>query len=195
MKIAGISFMKNMEARKRLIILILILMQPVMFIFGGIVVDFYRDWKEDNRPQHVVVPKFGLFSNFDVAEYVIDNIPQYLNLIASCERFPENFSYFFRKREDDCGINVGDIIINNGPYWIDPWGRLYQIRYDLDGGKLQVRSRGRYEWTSWDDIIKELPFLDKNYPKHGKALYVNMLEYYEKAQREDMNCIFNLGWH
>lgn len=123
----------------------------------------------------------------------------FLRYIQMCKRFPDNlkdrYSPISDNAPEDCKSSFDEysketerhLLKFGTPPWIDPWGRPYQIRYDLDRAKLQLRSQGRYLWTEYDDIFQETYFDGKSYKEQ--------VEYCKKVQKDDMTCIFNRGWH
>ena len=155
---------------------------------GSISNDFYRDYKIDHKPQHKLSRRFEADSNIGVAHFFVSLIHSYLSYVDTCERFPEHFSDMFRKI-DGCGLDYDEVKINGMPFWIDPWGRPYQIRFDRNKRKLMVRSRGRYLWTSWDDIENETTLGNVG------QLFNDEIKKCEKIPDGDLACIFNRGWY
>lgn len=122
-----------------------------------------------------------------------------VQFIGVCKTFPEDYKGFYNENSDPKNIACNELVKDwkkqRGAYkdfpvytpWLDPWGRPYQIRFDLERGKLQVRSQGRYLWTELDDIVGETFFNGKSY----KA----QVEYCKTVSKDDMSCIFNRDWH
>ncbi|GAB4411655.1 MAG: hypothetical protein OHK0056_15890 [Bacteriovoracaceae bacterium] len=118
--------------------------------------------------------------------------------ISNCKKFPVDFKEFTETEflEEPCRYKkfvpneAKQLDIKNPVFpWNDPWGRSYQIRYDLERGKLQVRSRGRYLWWPWDDIIGETSL------SIPKVIEDEMLDHCKKVPKDDTSCVFNRGWH
>jgi len=173
-----------------------------LFLGRGLINDYYKDHFEYGdgiyfRGQLTPVQESKGFVSLALGA---------VSTISACKFFPNKISDFydetnFESDNPSCMVwkaippYKGFDLNNHRPIWIDPWGRPYQIRYDLERGKLQVRSQGRYLWTESDDIVGETPFLGKDYPKDGLPLYVEMLERCKTVPKDDMSCIFNRGWH
>jgi hypothetical protein len=186
-----------MKLKKRSVVFLIVIIFPLLFI-GWI-------YKIDRIDRHrFPTSKVGI-SNWGEAFEHTRGLSSLVNLISSCKRFPDNYEDAFRKT-DSSNCNPLENKSKDNPLaydtefpdyqpWIDPWGRPYQIHYDLERGKLQVRSQGRYLWTEFDDIVGETPFLTKDYPKDGLPLYVEMLEHCKKVPKDDLSCVFNRGWH
>jgi len=122
------------------------------------------------------------------AERMVKGSPvRIVRTISVCKKFPDSYKdqFFTIIGPNDQCEKVQETAEERR--WIDPWGRPYQIRYDLERAKLQVRSQGRYLWWPWDDISDETYFDGKNY----KA----QVEYCKTVPKDDMSCIFNRGWH
>lgn len=124
--------------------------------------------------------------------------------ITDCKKIPKNLEEIFHKTKDNEACNrfanydpkdikfkplSDDPAYQGYQGWIDPWGRPYQIRYDLERGKLQVRSQGRYLWTELDDIVGETSL------SIPKVIEDEMLEKCKQMQKDDPKCPFYRGWH
>ncbi|PIP91355.1 MAG: hypothetical protein COV38_09085 [Bdellovibrionales bacterium CG11_big_fil_rev_8_21_14_0_20_38_13] len=132
-------------------------------------------------------------SNVGMARETVQGVQGVIEFIKNCNKFPHDFE--FRLRSKDCtGKNLrenSDFSRNprfvnwNQLPWIDPWGRPYQLRYDRERKKLQLRSQGRYLWTSLDDIQAET----------NLAVPTDLVEPERQKCDQGQDCIFNRGWH
>lgn len=117
---------------------------------------------------------------YSTQPYMGDGMPSSRDGAKPCERVP------IKVYDGELG---SEGILELSYFWIDPWQRPYQIRYDLDRGVLQIRSHGRYLWWPWDDIIGERSL------SIPRTIENEMLEHCKKVPKNDMSCIFNRGWH
>jgi len=167
------------------------------FIYQKVVENNYI---EDNVDYSDGIYSSGPLSRVSEANAFVDNKFAFIDHISTCKQFPEKISDMYDPEKvnsevKSCkALNVKPAFRSEDPskhrpVWIDPWGRPYQIRYDRERRKLQVRSQGRYLWTESDDIVGET----------NMAIPVDMADA-ERAKcdslpKDDMSCIFNRGWH
>lgn len=154
---------------------------------------FYRNWQIDNTPE-ISPQTWGSVTKRNAAYSIVQRTGHYVDYISRCKRFPNNFEDMFHEHADDLKsckplprqpVNVLEPYKENEGPWIDPWGRPYQLRYDRERRKLQVRSRGRYTWWPWDDIKTETNLaIPKTVADAERA----------KCDRGEA-CIFDRGWH
>jgi len=188
--------------------------QILKLLFLGGVIGYFGYWCfVDAFINHPYPLSRFYISNYVEAGKIVDRSQSVVQYMSDCKRFIINFKELYDQnyKSDtpnfcrpfinplDRATKFGNKELNkrfsNFKPWIDPWGRPYQIRFNFEKAKLQVRSQGRYIWTELDDIVSEAPFLGKDYPKNGFRFYVEMIEYCKTASKDDMSCIFNRGWH
>ena len=199
------SFLPYLRRHKFLSIILLSVLLLVMVTFFYFIKNYLEDSATEPISVHYPAIDSRTNSRYQIAEQIVNYYYNPASYIRDCKIFPNNIS----------DMHNNDVKINNIkciPYttykveepelsfeikepWIDPWGRPYQIKYDYDEETVSVRSQGRYTWTTLDDIVREIPFFGKSYPKHGDSFYLNMIEHCEKVTKDDMTCIFNRGWH
>ena len=183
---------------KRLVIILTIVALGLLSGGGYLLNNYIEDTKKEPLTQFYPLINHEALSNIQTANNVIKNFYRPEIYIQRCKRFPLNIRDMhneeYANEEIGCRPYDASFQLNNTEYkitietpWIDPWGRPYQIRYDLERAKLQLRSQGRYLWTEYDDIFEETYFDGKSYKEH--------VEYCKKVPKDDMTCIFNRGWH
>lgn len=150
-------------------------------------------------------------SNWSMVQYVTDNGYKIVEVISKCNYFPRSFAELYSEdnlkkansKEDCKPLKDPTKYPTLSPArkerfkrefpdykpWIDPWGRPYQIRYDRDRRKLQVRSQGRYLWWPWDNIVDETTW------GMAGSFFNEEIKKCDSLPRDDMSCIFNRGWH
>lgn len=158
----------------------------VIFIYIGIIykLDYY-DWHGGKHGG----------THRGIAQIETKHTYRIINYISMCNRFPNNFKELYDDKYSELNINCKAIrnlypfLIHDNDPWNDPWGCPYQIRYDRERRKLQVRSQGRYLWTELDDIVGEA----------SMAIPIDMADAEiakcDSLPKDDMSCIFNRGWH
>lgn len=111
--------------------------------------------------------------------------------ISYCKRFPENLQDAYRPIDnapEGCRILKSQSEYLPTP-WIDPWGRPYQVRYNKERMKIQMRSQGRNLEDLSDDIVRE------NNLSIKKEVYDSEIAKCNKLPKEDKKCAFNRDWH
>lgn len=175
----------KINVKKTLISLLMILILGSIFGYY-----FYMNYKDD-RTLYDELPR-GIMSfrtlttKLSVERVNLDLINHLRGHISKCRYFPNSLKDIFDEKNipDRRGCSS---LKTAGEPWLNPWGHPYEIRYDRERKKIQLRSLGRYWWWPWDNIQKETYF-------DGK-LYDSQVEYCNKVSGSDMNCVFNRGWH
>ncbi len=130
----------------------------------------------------------------EVARHMVDRAHLYVNYISKCNRFPDNIEDMYHERffeVEGCkpfamrSFNTFIDTKDNVRPWIDPWGRPYQIRYDRERRKLQVRSQGSSLSLTSDDIEAETTW------GTARAYFDIEIENCDRGE----GCIFDRGWH
>jgi len=181
-----------MKLKNRVVPLLIICLSLPLLFFGWV-------YKIDRIDRHrFPTSKVGITNWGEAFEHTRRSF-SVVDYISSCKRFPENYKDAFRKTDFPNCIPLENKSKENPlayesefpdyQSWIDPWGRTYQIRYDLERGKLQVRSQGRYLWTELDDIVGETSL------SIPKVIEDEMLEKCKQMQKNDPRCPFYRGWH
>ena len=182
---------------KQLVIILTIVALGLLSAGGYLFKNFLEDSATEPLTPYYPAVDSRSMSRFQIARYIVKKFYRPTSYIQDCKRFPENIMDMHDQQYKDsypqCRpysqllIEHAEFIYRDESPWIDPWGRPYQIRYDLERAKLQLRSQGRYLWTEYDDIFQETYFDGKSYKEQ--------VEYCKKVARDDMTCIFNRGWH
>lgn len=178
-------------SRKYSILTVLLL----LLIVGGLGINFFNGQivDEDQIKRGWPGGKHGFIaSNLEKAAGDIEiQMGRLIFHISDCKRFPLNLENAYKpieKAPNGCKALTPWHHKVITP-WIDPWGRLYQVRYDKERMKLQMRSQGRKVDDPRDDIVRETNlFIHKD-------VYYTELEKCKKLSSEDKNCVFNRGWH
>ncbi|PIP91861.1 MAG: hypothetical protein COW01_11980 [Bdellovibrionales bacterium CG12_big_fil_rev_8_21_14_0_65_38_15] len=168
---------------------ILIVFIVTLFLVGGLSYYFYRNYLDDRTTTEeanvgIVNLRRGMTkiaiakSNMRVASYLV-------GYISKCKRFPENLQGFYKPIEGEKPTSCNPFPVNVKKPWLDPWGRSYEIRYDRDRKKLQIRSLGRYWWWPWDNIQDET----------NLAVPTDLVEPERQKCDQGLDCIYSRGWH
>lgn len=164
----------------------------ILCIGAGLGFYFYRNYQDDRikttRVNFGIVSFRGGMTKIAIAHSNIRVTSYLLGYISRCKRFPESFQGFYEAIESDKPQYCEPLKAAGKRHnWLDPWDRPYEIRYDRERAKLQIRSLGRYWWWPWDNIEGETYF-------DGK-LYQDQIKRCDQIPKSDMSCIFNRGWH
>lgn len=187
--------MENLKAliKKRKIVLLI----SVVLLFV-IAIPFVKNYLEDSKRYYLLPPYFKRHTSHfgEVSLTVhIGTLSSYKGYISACDKIPKNYEDIFKPIKSDhpqCQargmwhLKWPDSLRKDYRPWIDPWGRPYQIRFDRDK-KIQMRSQGRYGWTSLDDIKAETSFTGPDFEKQVKKC--------DELPEDSPDCIFNWGWH
>tara|TARA_R110000868_G_scaffold397624_1_gene670358 strand:- start:5456 stop:5980 length:525 start_codon:yes stop_codon:yes gene_type:complete len=171
---------------------VLIWILLILFSGAGLGLYFYQNYQDDRTPtRNVNAGRMSVreaVTKLEVASFNMGYVGSILSYISRCRRFPESFQGFYKPIEEDNPQYCEPLkSTGNRHNWLDPWGRPYQIRYDRERAKMQIRSLGRYWWWPWDNIQDETYF-------DGK-LYQEQIKLCDQVVKSDMSCIFNRGWH
>lgn len=187
---------------KKTIVMISIM---IVFLLAFALKDFIKEYFEDNYQTFSVPYYKGSLSRNDVARNMVRDYGAIVGLISRCNKFPDSIKNIFDENffsGVECDIN-SVLMFNPKVYedrikihnysntipWIDPWGRPYQIRYDLERDMLRIRSHGRYQWTQLDDINFETNL------SIGADLKAKVKFNCDQNPNDGSKCIFNRGWH
>ena len=185
--------LKTLIKKRKIILLVSIVLLSV------IAIPFVKNYLEDSRRYYFLPPYFKRHtSHFGEVSLTVHvgTLGFYLGYISACDIIPKNYEETFKPIQSDhpqCQargmwhLEYPDSLRKNYRPWIDPWGRPYQIRYDRNRKKIQMRSQGRYGWTSLDDIEVETYFDGDDYRREAKKC--------DELPEDSSDCIFNWGWH
>lgn len=177
--------MKNLSSIKIKIFFIVFLLSII-----GLTLYFYKNYQDDRIKTADV--NFGIVSfrggmtkiaiahsNMRVTSYL-------LSYISRCKHFPSSFQAFFEPIEGDKPQYCEPLKAQGKRHnWLDPWDRPYEIRYDRERAKLQIRSLGRYWWWPWDNIEGETDL----------AVPTDLVEPERQKCDQGLDCIYSRGWH
>lgn len=171
----------------------LLLALGVFMIFIGIFHKKINDYYEDHKERGWVRGLHGIrTSNLGKAHYDLEQqLHLLVNHISRCKRFPQNLEnlYVVIDNPPESCQTLHQFVQEDEIPWIDPWGRMYQIRYDTNNMKIQVRSLGRYVDDSEDDIVKEDELAIK------KEVFDAERDLCNSLPKGDKGCAFNRDWH
>ena len=172
-----------------------ILLVPLLYFIREVV----QNYRKDNDKYYADPSLRFSISHFDEVRNAVraSVLLQVADYIIYCKRVPKNYEEIFNplksenleclKRFEKWEREEAYLPRKGYRPWIDPWGRPYQIRYDREQKNMQLRSQGRYLWTTWDDVQSEL-WLDSSILKEQLVVC-------EEYPDDEFKCIFNRGWH
>lgn len=73
-----------------------------------------------------------------------NSFQRYINIARTCKEIPKSYSEAFTPKGLKCA--TPDTIS------VDEWGRPFAVKYNLEDGKICIKSYGRRLWNPWDDI-------------------------------------------
>lgn len=159
----------------------------ILFTLIGMGLYFYQNYKDD-RLRRNDIPAGIIDLRTTTTKLEVDNanlrvVRSLVSYISHCKRFPENLEEIFKAPKES--VPRGCTYLKAEGVWINPWGHPYEIRYDRERRKAQIRSLGRYWWWAWDNIQDET---NMAIPK------VLADEERAKCDRGE-ECVFSRGWH
>lgn len=179
--------------------------KEVYSTLSPIVMELYENHQRDHYSKYFYSDYRSPTTNIGRARMTAGSVNYLSDFIKECKRVPSSYKDFYlfkshsmKKCPTREEVSKYDERDEQGVFvWLDPWGRPYQIRYDLEREKIQLRSQGRYLWTEQDDILEESSFIGKDYSRHkyGEPTYLKILKDCENPARNYLTCIFNRGWH
>jgi len=174
---------KTTKAKQVKVLIVVVLLSLI-----GASIYFYSNYREDSirREHNLSYVGRGGASNIGAAEIMMHFIPNFLEIISKCSFYPKNVEEFYKfdstGKAEDC---TPATYYKTQKPWIDPWGRPYQIRYDRERYKFQMRSLGRYWWWPWDNIEGE----------ENLTIYADILNPEIEKDKIGKDSIFSRGWH